>query len=158
VQVQMLARIVDIEAPVSVPLATRRLLKACGIQRAGGQIRQTMQRVIWAGQKAGSMVERNGFLWKPGQESLSVVRIPVLGDPETARTLDDIPTEEIVVAVTEVCRAALGISRESLVSNVARVFGFGRTGSEVSAKIGAVVDELVSKGVLRDNNGQIVLA
>jgi len=157
-QVQMLARIVDIEAPVSVPLATRRLLKACGIQRAGGQIRQTMQRVIWAGQKAGSMVERNGFLWKPGQESLSVVRIPVLGDPETARTLDDIPTEEIVVAVTEVCRAALGISRESLVSNVARVFGFGRTGSEVSAKIGAVVDELVSKGVLRDNNGQIVLA
>ena len=75
---------------------------------------------------------RGDFLWRPGQ-TLATVRIPDPDDPDTRREIDEIPPEEIDLAITRIREASAGVDDEQLISQVARLFGFDRTGDRIRA-------------------------
>ncbi len=130
VQTDMLVDLLAVEAPVSIDYAIRRLAEAWGLQRAG-------HRVVSAGRQAVSQAVRreaaeirSEFLWRPGQ-TLSRVRVP---DPERLdrrREIEDIAPEELDLAIARLREASAGLDDEQLLSQVARVFGFDRTGGRI---------------------------
>jgi hypothetical protein len=75
---------------------------------------------------------RGDFLWRPGQ-ALTSVRVPDAVSPGTRRGIDDIPPEELDLAITRLRGAIAGIGDDNLVTHVARVFGFDRTGGRIRA-------------------------
>ena len=98
-------------------------------------------RVVSAGRQAITQAARRkavevrgDFLWKPGQ-ALTYVRIPNPSDPLTRREIEEIAPEEIDLAIARLIEASGGLSDDQLVSHVARVFGFERTGGRIHAVV-----------------------
>jgi hypothetical protein len=133
-QTDMLIDLLAVEAPVSIDYAIRRLAEAWGIQRAGHRVVHAARQAIGQAGRRDAAVVRGEFLWRPNQ-TLAVVRIPNSGDPETRRDIDDIPPEELDLAIQRVREASAGLEDEQLVAQVARIFGFERTGERIRAAL-----------------------
>ena len=61
--------------------------------------------------------------------------MPVEGRPESQRKIEHIPSEEIYRAMQLVAEEAIGISRENLIQETARLFGFQRSGENVHSRL-----------------------
>jgi len=130
-QEDMLVELLRVEAPVSVDYAIRRLAETWGL-RPGSRIRKVGLEVVRRAERHGKAEGRGDFLWRPGQ-ALTSVRVPDPGSPSTRRGIDDIPPEELDLAITRLRGAIAGIGDDNLVTHVARVFGFDRTGGRIRA-------------------------
>jgi hypothetical protein len=129
-QTDLLVRLLEIEAPISVDYAIRRLAGAYGLQRAGHRVVTAARQAIGQAGRRGAANARGDFLWRPGQ-TLTKVRIPDPDDPETRRDIDDIPPEEIDLAIARLRETSAGINDEQLITHVARILGFDRTGDRI---------------------------
>jgi len=128
----MLVELIRVEAPISVDYAIRRLAEAWGLERTGSRIRSAGLQAVRRAERRGMAERRGDFLWRPGQ-TLTGVRVPDSADPGTRRGIDDIPPEELDLTIARLRAAVAGLSDGSLVTHVARVFGFDRTGGRIRA-------------------------
>ena len=121
-------RIIDIEGPVSFRLLSRRIVRAWGMSRVGTRIENRIREV-----SAGQPVSRSGstqFYWSSDPAKYAKYRIP--GDAEELRReMEDIPPQEIGNAAADILRAQVGLPETDLVREVARLFGYARTGPAV---------------------------
>jgi hypothetical protein len=129
-QTDLLVRLLDVEAPVSVDYAIRRLAAAWGLQRAGHRVVTAARQAIGQAGRRGAAEARGEFLWRPGQ-TVTRVRVPDPADPETRRDIDDIAPEELDLAIARLRETSAGITDEQLITHVARILGFDRTGERI---------------------------
>jgi hypothetical protein len=134
-QTDMLLELVAVEAPVSIDYAIRRLADAFGYGRVGHRVANAGRQAISQASRRGGLQIRGEFLWRPGQ-TLTAVRIPDPYDERTRRDIDDIPPEEIDLAIARLDEASAGSDDEQLLTQVARVLGFDRTGGRIRAVLG----------------------
>jgi hypothetical protein len=59
------------------------------------------------------------------------VRIPNPAEPLTRRDIDEIPPEELDLAIARLSEAGAGLEEEQVIVQVARVLGFDRTGDRI---------------------------
>ncbi len=133
-QTAVLIELLEVEAPVSIDYAIGRLAETWGLKRAGHRVVAAGRQSISQAVRRGAAEIRGEFLWKPGQE-LALVRIPDPDEPDSRRRIEDIPPEEIELAIRRLRDAARGVPSDQLVAQVARVFGFDRTGDRIRSAI-----------------------
>lgn len=136
--VRGLSRLLEVEAPISIGYAIKRLATANGISRRGGRVMATGSTVVQSAIDAGLAERRGEFLWRPGQ-ALGTVRIPDPAKPATRRSIEDIAPEELAVTVARLREASGALDKQGLVGQAARVLGFSRTGPAIQDALEKVV-------------------
>jgi very-short-patch-repair endonuclease/DNA polymerase III delta prime subunit len=138
--------VVEVESPVHAQIISKRIREAAGLQRTGSRIREAVDQAIRSAAARGLVERRGDFVWTqyaPETEPRDRSQLP-----SDERRIDFIAPEEIAGAIVMVVRASLGIEMSELVSEVARVFGFGRTSADIEAVISDVVKRMCSSGPL----------
>lgn len=148
-------RVVSNEGPVHEDILIRRVREAWGVGRAGNRIRTTFQEVFSELAARGVLIrDRDGFLSLKGQE-VGPVRVPVEGQPETARAIEHVALSEIAQAVLYVVREAKAVEQEELVRHIARIFGWRRTGDGIVARIGDAISRVIQSGTIERDGGRV---
>lgn len=132
---ELLKEIVEQECPIHIELAKRRLIVIWGIGRIGSIVEETLERTIRNCIRKNEIYKKGHFLWDRDCFTASCVRIPVQKDPDTIRDPEFICEEEIELAITLIIKKAVGIEKESLFTETARLFGWGRSGERVEAAV-----------------------
>jgi very-short-patch-repair endonuclease len=160
-QARLVEKVVTTEGPVHVDLVARRLAQAWGLQRVGSRVDAAATEAIRRAARGGKMKQTGYFLWPADPQFRLRVRVPSPGDPETQRKVEHIAPEEIGLAMRHIVKAGIGISRDALLIETARVFGFERTGYQIRDHLDGVVRKLLTRGeleqrgdVLRIPNGR----
>lgn len=110
------------------------------------------QRAIKLCLRQNQFVRRDRFLWPHGMETP-----PVRGSREDElRNIDLICHEEIGRGAWMLLKAQFGMSREDLVVQTARLFGFGSTGQRVAERVDEAIDREIKSGrVVVGGQGQL---
>ncbi len=119
------------EAPISHSLLCKRVLKSFGLTKTGTKIPERLEKIISSlGLKAS--LDGDAVIYWYKTESLSYKGYRTNGEGENKRDAADIPSREIANAVIDVLRQQIGLPRADLVREVAKRFGYSRTGSVVT--------------------------
>ncbi|GAA0547357.1 DUF3320 domain-containing protein [Rhizomicrobium palustre] len=134
-------QVVSREGPVHVDEVIARLRDAWGIERAGGRIREAVERAVIASTAQGHMYREDNFLWLPGADpsvrNRAEVRSLGLRKPEM------LPPTELRAAILQVVQANFGATPDQVIQFVSRNLGFKAT----SAQLKSVIDAAISRGI-----------
>ncbi len=154
---RMLSQIVDVEGPVHKDIAATRLAKAWELERVGERMMHAVKSAWRSLSREGLLKIQGEFLWPSAPSFQLLVRQPNPSDDESRRSIEEIPSEEIALAMKNLVRDSLSIKRESLLLDVARVFGFERAGNQIQKALEDTFDELVETRQLVHLDGRVSL-
>jgi len=155
----LIPRIVEVEGPVSLALVARRVAAHWGLERVSRRALKRVRRLTPRDEVILQESEHGEFLWPNGADPNSYKTYRIRGDsPETARSAEDHPVEELAAATLEVLRNHISVPESDLIRGVSRQIGFARTGSRVESRMRAGIDLLVERGMAQRKEDQVVLA
>lgn len=156
-QLQRLIRqVVEEEGPVTDRLALDRVRRAWGLRRAGGRVQEAFDQAVRQLLARGLVERVHDALRTPGRE-LSVVRVP--GDDEqTKRAAEDVPLEELVLALEQAARELGSSGEDELTMAVAKLFGWTRRGGSIQERLDAALDRGLSEQRLQRQGERIEAA
>jgi very-short-patch-repair endonuclease len=153
---RLLAELVRVEGPIHVELATRRLRQAWKLDRAGDRVREAVEKAIVDGETRKQLQRRGDFLW-PVKDSPIVVRVPDPKNAATNREIEHIPAEELQAAMRLLVKEGGAMNEDALLSQTARLFGFGKLGDTIREKLRANLEILQQQGVCDMKSGAVTL-
>lgn len=136
--VDQINQILDIEAPISHSLLSKRILNAWCISRLGVRLNKYLTSIY--SQLEIKHTRQNGtlFYWKKNQEpkNYNIYRIP--GEDDQKRNAEDLAKEEIFCGIKDVLTNQISLPEDDLIREVAKIMGYGRLGGNVeqTMKIG----------------------
>lgn len=137
--VDPLTALVETEGPVHIELIHERVRDWWGIGRVGANIRRNIDLAI-----SQAPVTREGdFVDQPGRP-INRVRTP--GQHGVVRKGEHIHIDEIALAVELLVRDVGAAERSEIVQQIARIFGWARTGALVDRRINEAVNRTVATG------------
>jgi len=139
--------IVAAEGPVHVDTVIRRLREGCGLSRAGTKFKNTILEVIDRNESHLLLIRENDFLFID-YDSVKVRK-------RVKPNIDLISEVEIEKAIDLVLSFEKSLKVQDLAKSVSRTFGFRSTSKKTSNKITLVIDSMIGKGILINNNGKI---
>jgi very-short-patch-repair endonuclease len=151
--------VVRIEGPIHMDLLKQRLRDAWEVRRIGQKIEKNLDEALSRLQSERTRPEdrliREGdfLLLSLGHEVR--VRVP---HGNTERPIEWVHDSELKVAVRTLLEDAGSASREDLLANTARVFGWERTGGKISTVLNSVINELVKSGEITEADRVLTLA
>lgn len=140
---RQIGQIVKREGPVARGLVVRRICSTWGIRaaaRANDAIDYAIQSLV---RERAITEDRKQFLRVPGSQ-LTHVRTP--SDEGSARKTEEVPPEELELAIRLFLRDAKKMEREELTRRVALVFGWRRRGPDIQGALENALDALIQKG------------
>ena len=144
-------RVAEQEAPLRLEALQSKIARAWDFRRVGDVVGATISLAV---QGDGRLELRGAWVWKSGQ-SEAPFRAPAPG--EAARPIEWVCPAEIADAALFCVRAAIGLERDELVRQTAKVLGYNRVGAQVNILVSAVVAELLERGQLIERAGAIGL-
>ena len=145
---QILDEIVDVEGPIHIELAAHRVAKALGFQKVGNRVMEAVNSSIRILIRESKVKRINKFLWPSRNGFSPVVRQPVLNEKDSFRTIKFVPPEEIELAVKNLIQGGFSILEDEVVRQVARIFGFDRTGPHIYDRIKGILKQMITRGDL----------
>ena len=139
--------IVAAEGPVHVDTVVRRFRESCGLSRAGTKFKNTILETIDRNEAHLLLIREKDFLFID-YDSIKVRK-------RVKPNIDLISEVEIEKAIDLVLSFEKSLKVSELAKNVSRAFGFRSTSKKTSSKITLVIDSMIGKGVLINNNGKI---
>ena len=117
-----------------------------GLERAGGRIREAVRQALRHRVTEEMLQEDDKFYVMPGTE----VFVRARSDVQSATLLkpEMLPPAEIRKAIVMVVEAHIGMTVDECVTEVVRLFGFKRTGSELRETIEEQVREALASGLI----------
>ncbi|MBC9987939.1 DUF4011 domain-containing protein [Haloferax sp. AS1] len=138
-----LVSVVDKFGPEPREKIFRTTISRWNISRLGKNIRKRLIGFLGSLSRENSVYTQDGFVW-PGERPGS---IEVRTNSETAsRSADEIPLEELAKAGYLILKAGNRMTREDLVLEIARLYNYQRTGSNIKNRINDAVDVLIDEG------------
>jgi very-short-patch-repair endonuclease len=150
---QDVIRVVNYEGPVHHDVVVVRVARMYHLQRIGTAIEQVIGRQISKAAKERTIRKRGEFLWLDGVKTIMPRRC---APGSQLRRVEHVAPEEIEAAVLLVVRMSGGISSEELIPEIARVLGYGRTGSKIDSEARKAVVRLRQAGGLIERGGFLV--
>jgi len=155
---QIIREIMELEAPISEEILRNRFANAIGLTRAGQTTQSEMKQCL---SKIGAKKNTNYsktkvFYWRNDQTTnLEFYRLG--GDKP--RAMDDVPKEEIIVAIKEVLINYGPIFKEELKRYVAKVFDIKAVGRKVDEAIDDCISCYIEREylIMIDNNSRVAL-
>lgn len=151
-----IAALVAAEGPLHRDYIATRLARAFGLARTGARMQDAVEAAIKQAQADGAIEARGPFVWPKGPASLKV-RLPVAGAPDTQRGIEEVPPEEVDVALLRTVEAAMSIDEDLLVTQVARLLGYERTGGRIGELLRHRIAANLANGNLSREGGSLVL-
>lgn len=140
------------EAPLHRDLVFKRVRDAFGVGRVGVNIKDNIDFVVRRLQVDGHQgrIDDHGF-YRLGEAT--AVRAP---SSQVSRTVQQVPAEEMDLAVRHLVADARSVDEEDLVRAVARVFGWQRAGADIQAAVLGALDRMEADGsVVRSGDGSL---
>lgn len=152
-QAHVIKYVIEEEYPIHFELLCKRVAGLFGYQRATTNVRNSVRSLI--NRQLKDQVQNLGdFYWIKDKNKIRV-RIPN-GD-ETDRKIDYISTEELAEAMFIIASKSFGILQNDLFVATARVFGFNRTGGNITQSLQKACDYLLETGKVKNLGGKIVV-
>jgi hypothetical protein len=95
--------------------------------------------------REGKVKRINKFLWPSRNDFILAVRQPELNEKDSFRTIKFVPPEEIELGVRNLIQGGFSILEDEVVKQVARVFGFDRTGPHIYDRIKGIIKQMISR-------------
>jgi very-short-patch-repair endonuclease len=152
-QVDVINRVVELETPIHFDLLCRRVASAFGFQKVSATVQDEVGRILNCNLKD-VVVRKQDFYWHRNVKVMKV-KIPSLGG--AARPINYICAEELAEAMFTIAGQSFGIARNDLYVIAARVFGFNRTGANITRAMDAACSYLLEQGIVKEVDGKIVL-
>lgn len=140
------------EAPISRDQLCRRVLSMWGISRIGSRIDDHFNRIFARMSLKTTGVGKERFFWQAEQNPAEYMNYR-----EYMPTASDISPEEVSVAVREVLEAQISLSREDLIRETARLFGYSRLGTIVEASMQRGIEKAITRDFAKEENERIIL-
>lgn len=139
--------LVSCKYPIHRDAIAQELCPYLGYQRAGSKIKRIVNATI---DRMKSVELHGDFVYPKGYEA-----VPAYGGQ--GRTIKYISVDELCSALMLVARGLIGSTRESLIENTARAYGFNRIGVHISSALNEAFDRLVQEGkvTLLDNRVKV---
>lgn len=154
----LVRRIVKAEGPVHLDVIVERIRARYGLGRAGRVIRERVARTVRRMEQEGAVSRlddgASGDFFGPTRAAAIEPRST---DSGAARLIETIAAAELHAGLARVLEVSYGASRDELIAETARQFGYLRTSGRIAARLGAAVDHLIASGVATDSFGQITL-
>ena len=148
-------RVVQVESPVHISEAVRRICTESGVKRPGKLVQAALDDAVDELVRSGDISRRGDFLL-----STNMTRPPVRdrsGLPAASRKLEMVSDEEIAEAICVVVGRSYGIARDQAPARVAKLLGFSRTTQAVKDRFDSVINGLLSEGRLEADGDLLVL-
>jgi very-short-patch-repair endonuclease len=139
-------RIVSVEGPVHESEIVVRIRSLWGLARAGNRIRDAVLAAVRAAKRRGDIVG-GSFYSLPGQEVVARDRTGI--ESNTLRKPENLPPQEVKVAINRVVAENFGAEQDQLVQAVARLLGFGATSAQLREVVENALADLLDSGQLR---------
>jgi very-short-patch-repair endonuclease len=149
-------RVVRQEGPVHEEVAMRRVLDGAGVSRLGSRIREALEEAVVYAKRQDLVERRRGILRDSEQEEVPVRDRSDLDGP--ARDIDHVPPSEIARAAEKITEVSFGIGKDELVQEVGRQLGFKRIGTNIQDRIGTVIDMMIDRDTLAEEDGHLTLS
>ena len=149
-------KILNTEGPIHEEELARRLTAVWGLARTGSRIDDATRIALKTLLRAGTAVNVGSF-WNVNGKDLLKVRDRSNTNSTTLRKPEYLPPEEIALAAIEVLRANVRVEWDDLLAQIARMFGFQRTGPELHAHFSKVVKSQIGKALTRGPDGDVML-
>lgn len=159
--IDVIKKIVETEAPVSLNTVAARLCSACGIEKVNSRILDRIDYLVKRGKFCCIGVDsgegKRNFIYKsPSDVGAIGESYRVGGD----RQIADISPEELVACAIHITSVQYGMPEENLAKEVASAFGFKRaavTSQNYKICAEAVKYALDNKYLVVDGNGRVIL-
>jgi very-short-patch-repair endonuclease len=139
--------VLAVEAPVHDSVLFDRMRSAWGIGRVGSRIRANAESVLARTRVDGQPVvkDRFGFYRVLGRTA-DAVRVPT--EASGVRTVEQIPPEEVELAIVNVVADAVVANDENLSTEVSRLFGWRRQGADIQWALESAISRLLAVGII----------
>ena len=147
----------EIEAPISHSLLSRRILNAWGISRLGVRLNQYLDSIYSLLELEYTTQNETKFYWNKNQEpkKYDVYRVP--GDDDARRDANDLAKEEVSCGIIEVLTNQISLPEEDLIRETAKVFGYARLGGNVQQAMKTGIEFALDKGLIINNDDRFIL-
>lgn len=145
-------RMVDENGPIHKDHLKRLIAKRFGV-RMGRKISGTLDGMVATAVTAARIKIEGDFLWS---FDMSSVPLRIQTDGPAQRKIDEIPPEELSLAILKCVTNAVGISNSDLVRETARLFVL-RVTTKVSKIIHEIILRMLEDGTLRSQDDKIVV-
>ncbi|ADJ16699.1 DUF4011 domain-containing protein [Halalkalicoccus jeotgali] len=142
-----LVDIVEKYGPIANDDAYLHLVSQWQFARVGKRMRRQLDQIRsrYEGQQ---LVHENGFLWANHLDEVPV-RVNTAIDK---RSVDEIPHEELAKGAYILLENGIAMSRDDLVLETARKFGWTRRGEKIQARLNDAIDYLVEIGAVEESS------
>ena len=138
--------VVNTEFPVHYDVLCQRLTPLFGNEKATIKVKR---QVDYGLKLLKSEILRKGDFIYPKQYLNVSARLP------NTRKIQHISTEELSSAMITILKTCVGTTREALCAETTRVYGFNRTGQNISAAMNSAVDNLIKIGCIEEIEGKL---
>ena len=146
--VRLAQKILEQESPVSRKLLMKKVLGAWGITRSGARVENIFSDAMRKIKKSTTRDEDREFFWNKDQNPNEFAVYRPGEDEDSRRSMDDIPSEEILIAAAEVLREQVSLPRPDLIRETAKKFGFSRRGNVIESTISYAIEKGIDRGCL----------
>ncbi len=154
----VIVQIMNSEAPISRKLLMRKVLAAWTINRGGSRVERIFSDALTYVPVHMTTDEDRVFVWNPSQDPAGCSWYRAEDQNGSKRSMEDVPSEEIMVALLEVLREQIALSQEDLIRETARKFGFARVGGQIGSTVGYVIlSGLNNDKLKKDDNQRIII-
>src|SRR5262249_16778930 len=138
--------VVEAEGPIHTEEVARRIREAFGLQKSGRRIVTHVKNslVLLARQ---DVLAKSGEFWSVPGRNVSFVRNRRTAALSLRKATMIAPTE-YQLALHSVVKEAVALTRDELVVQAARLFGFDRTGADLRQQIDQQIDALIRKNLV----------
>lgn len=153
---EQIDQVLEKESPINKSLLYQRILTAWGIGRAGGRIAAHLDNLIG---NMGIRQIKHGkqvFLWKMTQHPSTYKVYRLSQNDAQKRDAEDLPPEEIAVAIRHILKAQLSLPKADLIREGARLFGYARLGAKVDEAMQIGIDVAIKHGFVITEGNRIV--
>ena len=143
------------EAPISKKSLYRKLNAVWGISRLGSRSEAVLETALARVPKQEVVYNDNIFYWLVDQDPnmYEGYRVDDISEGGFKRSMDDIAAVEVVNALLEVLDEQISLSKDDLVRETARKFGYTRLGSVIDSSVSYAINVAMEKGqIIIENN------
>ncbi len=154
---QLIVQILITEAPVSRRYMLRKVLAAWEIARTGSRVEHVFDTALQGVQRSETVEADNTFYWRVDQKPEEYDNYRVEDQFGAHRSMDEIAVQEILCAVMEVLAEQVAVSREDLIRETGKKFGYTRMGTVIEKAVSRAVAYGMRHGKIREADGKFML-
>ncbi|MBP1895413.1 hypothetical protein J2Z18_004523 [Paenibacillus lactis] len=150
-------KVIQEEGPISRSLLTKRILQAWGITRLGARLDQRFTELLMKIQPAHTEVNGMTFFWPEGIKPSEYGIYRVATDDAQRRMAEDLPSEEVAVAVKSILSSQISLPYDELTKQVVKALGYARSGSALEKSIKSGIQRAIELGFAYEDENQRVV-